>query len=337
MSLAIRPVDPWDEHEMDVLQELYVEAHRAEVPDARVYSRTDSVTLLRREPGGVFYDAFAGFEGDEMVGQTWVVGSTVDNLHLAHVWAWVPPRFGRRGYGTALAQFAEQHVRDIGRTTVVSQTWIGADGHGGYRGFAERLGYSLAQTQVERRQRLPMDEATLTRLEAEAAVHSRGYTLRTVLGPIPDELVPGFLDLYNLMNVEMPTGDIELEEGRRTREVQAAQEQELLDAGRTRLTVLAYSSDGQAVAYSNVVTGASDSDDPGADQWATIVRPDHRGHRLGLAVKCALTRAVQDHFPDVQYVRTQNAETNAPMVAINEAMGFRIHTVEGEFQKHLSR
>jgi hypothetical protein len=270
-----------------------------------------------------------------MVGQTWVVGSTIDNLHLAHLWAWVPPRFGRRGHGAALVEVAEQHLRELGRRTAVTQTWIG-DGSGGYRAFAERFGYSLAQTQVERRQRLPMDEATLARLETEAARHSEGYSLRTVVGPIPDDLVPGFLTLYNLMNVEMPTGDIELEEGRRTPEVQAMQEDELREAGRTRLTVLAYAPDGQAVAYSNVVTGAPDSDDPGIDQWATIVRPDHRGHRLGLAVKCALTRAIQENFPEAEYVRTQNAETNAPMVAINEAMGFEIHTVEGEFQKHLA-
>jgi GNAT superfamily N-acetyltransferase len=334
MTLLIRPVDPWDEREMDVLQDQYVEAQRAEMPDARVFSRTDSVTLLRRPEGGSFYQAFVAIEGGEVVGQTWVVGSRIDNLRLAHLWAWVPPRFGRRGYGTALATYAEQHLLGLGRHTAVSQTWIG-DGHGGYRPFAERLGYSLANTQVERRQRLPMDEATLTRLEAEAAGHVAAYTLRTVLGPIPDDLVPGFLDLYNLMNVETPTGDIVLEAGRRTPEVLTQQEDELRDQGRTRLTVLAYSPSGEAVAYSNVVTGAADSDDPGIDQWATIVRPEHRGHRLGLAVKCALTRAIEEHLPDAEYVRTQNAETNAPMVAINEAMGFRIHSVEGEFQKHL--
>jgi RimJ/RimL family protein N-acetyltransferase len=117
--------------------------------------------------------------------------------------------------------------------------------------------------------------------------------------------------------------------------VHAQQEDELRDQGRTRLTVLAYSPAGDAVAYSNV-TSASDSDDPGIDQWATIVRPDHRGHRLGLAIKCALTRAVQENFPGAGYVRTQNAETNAPMVAIHEALGFAVHSIEGEFQKHLN-
>ena len=334
MTLLIRPVDPWDEQEMDVLQDQYVEAQRAEVPDARVFSRDDSVTMLRRPEGGSFYHAFVGVEDGRIVGQTWVMGSRIDNLDLAHLWAWVPPRFARRGHGSALATYAEQHLLDLGRHTAVSQTWIG-DGQGGYRSFAERLGYALANTQVERRQRLPMDEATLTRLEAEAAGHAAAYTLRTVLGPIPDDLVQGFCDLYNLMNVEAPTGDIVLEAGRRTPEVQAQQEDELREQGRTRLTVLAYSPGGEPVAYSNIVTAAADSDDPGVDQWATIVRPDHRGHRLGLAVKCALTRAIQEHFPEAEYVRTQNAETNAPMVAINELLGFEVHSIEGEFQKVL--
>ena len=78
-----------------------------------------------------------------------------------------------------------------------------------------------------------------------------------VLQELYVEAPPGFLTLYNLMNVEMPTGDIELEEGRRTPEVQAQQEDELREQGRTRLTVLAYSPAGEAVAYSNVVTGAT--------------------------------------------------------------------------------
>ena len=134
MRLTIRPVDPWDDHEMDVLQDLYVEAARAEVPDARVFSRADSVAYLRRPPGGVVLPTPSpAFEGrQQMVGQAWVVGSTTDNLHLAHLWAWVPPRFGRRGVGTALVRHAEQHVRDLGRRTAVTQTWIG-DGGGGYR------------------------------------------------------------------------------------------------------------------------------------------------------------------------------------------------------------
>jgi GNAT superfamily N-acetyltransferase len=335
MTLSIRPADPWDEDEMDVLQAQYVEAQRAEVPNAHVYSRADSVAFLRSTDGPVFYHAFVAVDAETIVGQAWTVGGTIDNLHRAHLWAWVPPRYGRRGVGTALVEHAEQHLRDLGRRTAVTQTWIGTGGHGGFRAFAERLGYSLAQTEVERRQRLPMDEATLAHLEAEVATHASAYGLRTVVGPVPEALVDGYVDVYNLLDVEAPSDELEVEEGRWTRVELAAQEKELHDQGRTRVTSFALDQVGTVVAYSCATVGPLDRAERSVDQRGTLVLPDHRGHRLGLAVKCALTRAIQESFPEAAYVRTQNAETNSPMVAINEAMGFEIHSVEGAFQKHL--
>jgi predicted N-acetyltransferase YhbS len=334
MSVSIRPVDPWDEHEMDVLQALYVEAQRAEVPDARVYSRADSVAFLRHSGSEVFYHAFVACDRDEIVGQVWTVGNTTANAHLGDVWAWVPPRHGRRGIGTALVRHGEGHLRELGRRIAVTQTWIG-DGLGGYRAFAERLGYTLAQTQIERRQPLPVPEERLAALEAEVARRSTDYRVRTVIGPIPEELVQGYCDTYNLLNVEMPTGELELEASRRTPDELVEQEVELRAAGRTRVTAFALAADGNVVGYSCAVTGPADGNDGAVDQWSTLVHPAHRGHRLGLGIKCALTRAIQENFPDRAYVRTQNAETNAPMVSINEALGFALHSVEGEFQKHL--
>lgn len=336
MSLTIRPVDPWDDDAIDRLQDLYVEAARAEVPDARVFSRADSAGFLRSSGRGVRCDAFAAYEGDVMVGQAWTVASLTDNLHQANLWAWVPPRFGRRGLGSALVRHAEQHVLALGRTTAVSQTWIGPDGQSGYRAFAERLGYTLANTMVERRQTLPVSEETLAALEAHAGERASAYALRMVVGPIPTELAEGYCDLDNLLLVEMPSGNLAMEAGRRTPEQLAEEDAELLEAGRTRVTVLALDPAGSPVAFTSATTQARDSVDRGVDQSGTLVRPEHRGHRLGLAVKCAVTRAIQERFPDRAFVRTQNAETNAAMVAVNRALGFELHSVEGEFQRQLA-
>ena len=57
-------------------------------------------------------------------------------------------------------------------------------------------------------------------------------------------------------------------------------------------------------------------------QWGTFVHREHRGRRLGMAIKAANLRAVQDAHPEMRRVVTQNAETNDWMVAINEQMGF---------------
>ncbi len=58
------------------------------------------------------------------------------------------------------------------------------------------------------------------------------------MGPLPEDLVQPYLDIYNLLNTEMPAGDLEVDEGRRTAAEHAAQEEELLESGRTRVTVL---------------------------------------------------------------------------------------------------
>jgi GNAT superfamily N-acetyltransferase len=55
----------------------------------------------------------------------------------------------------------------------------------------------------------------------------------------------------------------------------------------------------------------------------TAVDPAHRGQALGKWLKAAITRHILDDLPDVRWVITSNAGSNAPMLAINHALGFR--------------
>ncbi|MCW2681837.1 MAG: N-acetyltransferase, GCN5-related protein [Frankiales bacterium] len=50
---------------------------------------------------------------------------------------------------------------------------------------------------------------------------------------------------------------------------------------------------------------------------------EHRGHRLGALVKAAVLRDVARQLPQVRRITTINEEGNAPMVAVNESLGFR--------------
>jgi uncharacterized protein involved in propanediol utilization len=54
-----------------------------------------------------------------------------------------------------------------------------------------------------------------------------------------------------------------------------------------------------------------------------MVLPGHRGHRLGLAAKLASHRALRAAVPVCELVATSNADVNAHMNAINEALGYR--------------
>ena len=59
-----------------------------------------------------------------------------------------------------------------------------------------------------------------------------------------------------------------------------------------------------------------------AHQGATLVLSEHRGHRLGARIKTAVLRELAATLPEVRRVSTYNAESNRPMVAVNEALGF---------------
>jgi GNAT superfamily N-acetyltransferase len=313
---------------------VYAVAQRPADPDAPLYTAQDTLALLERSGGISFADGFAAFRGGEMVGELFVTGSRVDNLHRAMAWAWVPPRFGRQGIGSALMEYAERHVRGLDRTVLGTETLIGPDGRHGYRRFVERLGYTLANTQVERHRSLPVDPALLDRLAAQAAPHHTAYDIETFTGPVPARWAPGYCELINRINLDMPTGEMVLEEGRRTPADLAAQDADIAASHRTRVTALALTPAGAVVGLTTAVATPPGSHH--VDQWATIVDPRHRGHRLGLAIKVAHLRAMVAAFPDKTVVDTSNAETNAPMVAVNEALGFEVHRVTGEFEKQLA-
>ena len=91
--------------------------------------------------------------------------------------------------------------------------------------------------------------------------------------------------------------------------------------------------DHEVVAYTDLIVKADPADR--VQQWGTLVHRDHRGHRLGTAVKVANLRALQERFPDRTEVVTSNAEVNQYMVDINDRLGFRAVAVLPCFRRVL--
>jgi GNAT superfamily N-acetyltransferase/RimJ/RimL family protein N-acetyltransferase len=319
-ELTIRRVDPHDDADMDAFQQVYADAERAEDPDAPLYSREDAVAMLASPGGNYFFDGFGAYLDGVMVGESIVTGERRLDARTARLWVWVDPQRGRRGIGSRLVAHGEDVLRSMGRAVCQAQTRIGSDRHGPNRRFAEGLGYALANTEVERRLSLPADPFLLERLATEAEPYHRDYAIRVVVGPVPSELAASYVALKNRITVEMPSGDLEVEEGQDTVAELAIQDRHLIEAHRTRVSAFALDRTGAVVGYSVAAVSAAFDH---VDQWGTLVHPRHRGHRLGMAVKCAGLQAIGESFPGKRHITTQNAETNDHMVAINEEMGFR--------------
>jgi RimJ/RimL family protein N-acetyltransferase len=167
---------------------------------------------------------------------------------------------------------------------------------------------------------LPLPEADLDAMEAEAAPFHPGYEILTFHDDLPESLVPSYCFLVNQLAVDAPTGDVDFEAEQMTPEIYHAKQERRRRQGRHRLTSLAVRH-GEAVGVTDLIVPPEDR--PKVYQGVTLVRRDHRGRHLGAAVKVANLRAVQQRYPERSEIHTTNEETNATMIGINERLGFR--------------
>ena len=125
------------------------------------------------------------------------------------------------------------------------------------------------------------------------------------------------------MSTDVPVGDQELDEEIWDESRVRALEAGLAAQNRAKVSTAArHAATGRLVGYTEVVVPL------GAPAWSwqhdTLVMREHRGHGLGLAMKVANLRAVAERHPGVRSISTWNAAENAPMIAVNDEMGFEV-------------
>jgi GNAT superfamily N-acetyltransferase len=337
-ELEIVEVDPVDDDAFAAFHAAYLEAERA-LADLASPWLLEEFRALAQNPGTSRRLAlYAGRVGGRVVATGRIMMPLLDNTDRAEVRVHTVPAARRRGYATAMVERLERAARAAGRTILVGETsWAhsaGADGRGEEGpDFARSVGFELALSEVKRVLALPVPDAVLDELAAEAAPHHDGYRLRSWPGPVPEDLLEGWARLTGSLLTEAPTGDLDVEPEYRDPAVVREDEAVLARQGRSKYNTVALDPDGDLVAFTDIATSVHE---PGKSyQWGTLVRRDARGHRLGLAVKVANLRLLQAERPDVVHLTTYNAEVNAHMIGVNERLGFTPVARLGEFQKRL--
>jgi GNAT superfamily N-acetyltransferase/RimJ/RimL family protein N-acetyltransferase len=303
------------------------------VEGAPFFSQREAEVIFSGADPSEDVKAYAAFDGDTMCAAGFSSLPLLDNTDKALVYLAVPPDRRRRGIGGAMLADLVDRVLRAGRTAILTECNVpaGQEQSHGFRRFAEKHGFSYANTEIRRELSLPVPEDALSAWAAEATPHHVGYSITTYVDDVPRRLLGSLCHVRNQLSLDAPTGDIELEAEAMTPDVFLQRQAMQRDMGLTTYWTLATDARGETVAFTCVGIPADPPDL--VYQWGTVVLRDHRGHRLGLAVKTANLAAVQADHPERTRVSTQNAETNAPMVAINEKMGFRPLEVVLEFQQ----
>ena len=258
-----------------------------------------------------------------------------ENQHLVIADVRVHPEHRRRRVGTALVEETERWAAAAGRPVLHAEieTPVRADAVDTATPFAQRCGFEAVMPAHTRQLLLPADPERLGLLHQEVAQAASG-TAPCLHGPWPEALTEDCCQLQRRMSTDAPSGDAEHQE-----EVwDAARVKEADDLARaqglTRLVAAAEHIDsGRLVAFTEIVVPEANPTE--GWQWATLVLREHRGHRLGLAVKLANLVRLEAAFPSVRRVLTGNAQENGPMIAVNEMMGFEVVATETLWRKDL--
>lgn len=337
--MHIRPLDLDCDAELHAFYVAMCDAELTDNPDRPMWTEQMMIGHFREPTEDERVEVWGAFEsgaiGSTLLGGSMIFLPQLDNLDKVYSGVYVAPQHQRGGVGGELVEHLVARAAADGRINVLLESTYGFDKRDdhGYRRFAERHGFAPASTEVSRKLPLPLPQEQLQAWIDESAPHHPDYRIETY-DDIPDDLLPSVCYVLNQLALDAPTGDLEFEAEQITPEIRRESDARNRRRGLTRIETVAVDGGGQAVAVSTI--GVIADEEGKAHQWATIVHRDHRGHRLGLAIKAANLREVQRRFPDLVAIYTSNHEDNANMVAINEKMGFRPVELMVEFQRTLA-
>ncbi|WP_371657650.1 N-acetyltransferase family protein [Streptomyces sp. NBC_00280] len=234
--------------------------------------------------------------------------------HLAELEIAVHRSERRQGIGTRLLEAAVTAARSDGRRSVVAQAEEGSPGDRflADRGFRRVLALTYA--------RLVLADADLTEISRLAELPHPGYLLTTWEGAVPPELAQSYADSRRAMD-DMPMEDTDY--GTVAWDVDRVLAAAEAVAGRGDLlhTVAALdTTDGSVVGFSELVVPGDGQGD--GQHYGTAVLPEHRGHGLGRWMKAESIRRARQRHPGLTGLLTDTATGNAPMLGINDELGY---------------
>lgn len=331
--VRIVEIDPGDEARLRAFFDTEQAAIRHDRPDA-VIRTWPALLALAQIPSPYYRRTFlAAVDDGETVGVADLGGSVGDNEHVAEVEINVRADHRRRGVGRALWEEADRRRRADGRTSVSGEVCLPVGvtpGTSAAYAFADALGFSTVHREDQLVLRLPVDEDYVAAVSAAVEGRATSYEIVTWRNRCPDDHVAAFCEMKTTMSNDVPVGELDYQpivydEGRlRTQEQRAARSfDQLIAAARDPRT-------GNLVGYSQLYL-------PHGEDYViqddTLVMPDHRGHRLGTALKLATLEILLRDHPERSRIHTWTDPENLAMYRTNTALGFRVAERMHEMQR----
>ncbi len=257
------------------------------------------------------------------------IGQQETNQNVALFRLAVLPERRREGIGRRLLQPLASTAMEQNRTLLIGTS---LDHIPASERFFEALGAERGMKSVMNQLALSeLDPTALRAYREESERRGKGaFELLRADSPIPEELLPSITDLLNQVMDDVPHDDLAMEPEQLTPEQMRLWEQSAL-ASDNRFLILVGRDRGGKLAGMTMMTWRKHLPYL-VEQGITGVLSEYRGNGLARCLKATMLEQLMTEYPEVQFVRTDNANSNAGMLAINRALGFRPYRSETLWQ-----